>query len=214
MSTRGFFPQQGQMQMGRPPFQGPIMGSGQIGQQIPTRSGGLKGLISRFMPGSQGVSAGANPQGMIQGAAGATRASGALQGLTNPANISGMLGNVQKVLGMAQQVTPMVQQYGPLVKNLPAMIKIYRELKNGDTVSDDNDDIVETDVSDTKPSVETSEDNETNLQFEEKNVENNQPRKRSSNKSVSKLANEEVNTLPDNKNPSSTTSRSKPKLYI
>jgi YqfQ-like protein len=139
MNSRGFFPQQGQFPMGRQPFQGPVrgpnLGGRQFGAQMPVRGGGgLKGLLSRIIPGSQGAGGAAiNPQGIIQGATGASRATGALQGLANPANISGMLGNVQKVLGVAQQVTPMVQQYGPLVKNLPAMIQIYRELKNGDS---------------------------------------------------------------------------------
>lgn len=137
MNTRGFFPPQGQIPMGRQGMPGPGMGRGpQFGSMTPrgTGGGGLKGLISRFLPGSQGAAAG-NPQGFIGGAnavSNATRASGGLQGLMNPSNISGMLGNVQRVLGMAQQVTPMVQQYGPLVKNLPAMIKIYRELNSND----------------------------------------------------------------------------------
>lgn len=46
--------------------------------------------------------------------------------------ISGMLTNVQKMLGIAQNVMPMVQQYGPFVKNLPAMMKIWKELKATD----------------------------------------------------------------------------------
>jgi len=44
----------------------------------------------------------------------------------------GMLNNVQKMLGIAQNVMPMVQQYGPLIRNLPAMIRIFRELKPAD----------------------------------------------------------------------------------
>ncbi|MED4876273.1 VrrA/YqfQ family protein, partial [Anoxybacillus geothermalis] len=44
----------------------------------------------------------------------------------------GMLNNVQKMLGIAQNVVPMVQQYGPLIRNLPAMIRIFRELKPAD----------------------------------------------------------------------------------
>ncbi|EZP76177.1 hypothetical protein H839_12909 [Parageobacillus genomosp. 1] len=43
-----------------------------------------------------------------------------------------MLTNVQKMLGIAQNVMPMVQQYGPLIKNLPAMIRIWKELKPAD----------------------------------------------------------------------------------
>lgn len=43
-----------------------------------------------------------------------------------------MLTNVQKMLGIAQNVMPMVQQYGPLVRNLPAMMKIWKELKTTD----------------------------------------------------------------------------------
>jgi hypothetical protein len=68
----------------------------------------------------------------------ATGAAQGLQGIASPANLSSMLGNVQKVLGMAQQVTPMVQQYGPLVRNLPAMIKIYSELKSGGSAEGEN----------------------------------------------------------------------------
>jgi hypothetical protein len=44
----------------------------------------------------------------------------------------GLLTNVQKMVGVAQNVMPMVQQYGPLIKNLPAMIRIWRELKPAD----------------------------------------------------------------------------------
>ncbi|SFA38185.1 YqfQ-like protein [Parageobacillus thermantarcticus] len=44
----------------------------------------------------------------------------------------GMLTNAQKMLGIAQNVMPMVQQYGPLIKNLPAMIRIWKELKTTD----------------------------------------------------------------------------------
>ncbi|MBA2873507.1 YqfQ family protein [Thermaerobacillus caldiproteolyticus] len=43
--------------------------------------------------------------------------------------LGGILTNVQRMLGIAQNVVPMVQQYGPLVKNIPAMMKIWKELK-------------------------------------------------------------------------------------
>ncbi|MBS2969720.1 hypothetical protein J9317_13185 [Metabacillus sp. KIGAM252] len=102
-------------------------GFGGFGGQVPgaqqaagAGSGGIRGLLSRFMPsaGGAGNIAGAAQQG--------------ISGLANPSNITGMLGNVQKVLGMAQQVTPMVQQYGPLVRNLPAMIKIFSQMNSDD----------------------------------------------------------------------------------
>ncbi|MBB3906885.1 hypothetical protein B6A27_12790 [Anoxybacillus sp. UARK-01] len=66
---------------------------------------------------------------------------------TSGGGISGMLTNVQKMLGIAQNVVPMVQQYGPFVKNLPAMIKIFRELKP----TDDNS---ESETSDINPAKE------------------------------------------------------------
>ncbi|HZH63234.1 MAG TPA: VrrA/YqfQ family protein [Metabacillus sp.] len=151
MNTRGFFPPQGQIPMGQQGMRGPFMGRGpHLGSPMTPRGvggGGLKGILSRILPVSQGAAA-SNPQGFIGGAnavSNATRASGGLQGLMNPSNISGMLGNVQRVLSMAQQVTPMVQQYGPLVKNLPAMIKIYRELNSSS--SDDSDTTSEETVS-------------------------------------------------------------------
>ncbi|MRX71286.1 hypothetical protein GJU40_03755 [Bacillus lacus] len=117
-------------------------------QQAPVKTGGLKGMISKILPGggqnaanAAGGAARSLPGiggvpaiGGVQAAAGSAQG---ISGLMNPQNISGMLGNVQKVLGMAQQVTPMVQQYGPLVRNLPAMMKIYSELKN--TGSDSNE---------------------------------------------------------------------------
>ena len=206
MNSRGFFPGQGQMPMGRSPLRSPFMGGGQqFGSPMPTRgAGGLKGLISRFIPGSQGAAGVANTQGLISGVTGASRATsatgGVLQGLTNPANISGMLGNVQKVLGMAQQVTPMVQQYGPLVKNLPAMLKIYRELKNGDS-----DDTTTEDVKDEKSDVAVEE----------------QPKPRKKTKQSQSdidpeldASNPEAKTTKKGKKRSPTSSGSKPKMYI
>lgn len=150
MNSRGFFPPPTRQfpPMGGQPFGGSFMGGQQqfLSPQIAGKgAGGLKGILSRFLPGTQGV----------QGIAGAANATGGLQSLASPANLSSMLGNVQKVLGMAQQVTPMVQQYGPLVKNLPAMIKIYSELKNSN--SDD---------SSTEPNV-SNEDSPSVTNFEE-----------------------------------------------
>lgn len=114
--TRSFQPFGQQMGPFSSQFGPPGFGGQQFGQQAMGRGGGIKGILSRFLPG---------------GGQGAANAAQGLQGITNPANLSSMLGNVQKVLGMAQQVTPMIQQYGPLVRNLPAMIKIYSELKGG-----------------------------------------------------------------------------------
>jgi hypothetical protein len=114
--TRSFQPFRQQTGPFSSQFGPPGFGGQQFGQQAMGRGGGIKGILSRFLPG---------------GGQGAANAAQGLQGITNPANLSSMLGNVQKVLGMAQQVTPMVQQYGPLVRNLPAMIKIYSELKGG-----------------------------------------------------------------------------------
>jgi hypothetical protein len=208
MNSRGFFPQQGQMPMGRQhfqgPFQGPFMGGGQqFGPQMQSRGGGgLKGLLSRIMPGSQGAGA-INSQGFSQGATGASRATGALQGLANPSNISGMLGNVQRVLGMAQQVTPMVQQYGPLVKNLPAMIKIYRELKNSDSGDETSapDDTLETSTE--APTKETP------TQGKQK-----QKKQTSTNEPVTAATNTETTTSNQGKKRSATPKSSKPKMYI
>ncbi|AZB44907.1 spore coat protein [Bacillus sp. FJAT-42376] len=112
----------GQSGLGGPQGFGGINGfnGGQIPGAQQAAGGGIRGLLSRFMPsaGGAGNIAGAAQQGIT--------------GLANPSNITGMLGNVQKVLGMAQQVTPMVQQYGPLVRNLPAMIKMFSQLNSDD----------------------------------------------------------------------------------
>ncbi|WP_017755810.1 VrrA/YqfQ family protein [Calidifontibacillus oryziterrae] len=55
-------------------------------------------------------------------------------GLPNMVNgISGMLNNVQKTIGLVQQFGPLVQQYGPFIKNMPAMLKIMKELNSMDS---------------------------------------------------------------------------------
>ncbi len=205
MNTRGFFPPQGQFPMGRQGIPGPNMGRGpQFGASMTPRGaggGGLKGILSRILPGSQGAVN--NPQGFMGGVnavSNATRASGGLQGLMNPSNISGMLGNVQKVLGMAQQVTPMVQQYGPLVKNLPAMYKIYRELNS----SNDSDTASEETVSpSTEEAAETSQP-----------IQEQTSTKRSTRPKVKEDIQESDEPAPTHKRRKPTTKSSQPKMYI
>ncbi|MCH1624957.1 YqfQ family protein [Fredinandcohnia quinoae] len=137
-----------------PPMNHPSMFSHPFGgypQQVMQPRRGLGGLIKRLLPGagrtnpmqgmqgfqgfpglqgfngfqgSQGLQGLANPS-TFQGITSST-----LRSLANPANLSSIMGNVQKTLKMAETVVPMVQQYGPLVKNLPAMWKIYNELKS------------------------------------------------------------------------------------
>lgn len=70
-----------------------------------------------------------------QAAASTASTGGFLQSLINPANLTGMLNNTQKVLQAAESITPLVQEYGPLVKNIPAMWKLYRGMKNIDDTS-------------------------------------------------------------------------------
>ncbi|WP_273129880.1 VrrA/YqfQ family protein [Bacillus weihaiensis] len=205
MNARGFLPQQGNLPLGRQPFQG-MYPNQQFGPQVASRdAGGLRGLLSRIIPGgSQGVGGAVNPQG-IQGAAnavaGASRASGGIQGLMNPSNISGMLGNVQKVLGMAQQVTPMVQQYGPLVKNLPAMVKLYREIKNTDTDSDES----------SPSNVDVTNESEP-LQFSQEEAKQTETKTVSKNE-LSKKGNDVVQQQPK-KQVNNRARTSQPKMYI
>jgi len=209
MNPRGFFPPQGQIPMGQQGVPGPFMGRGpQFGAPMTPRGaggGGLKGILSRILPGSQGAAT-SNPQGFIGGVnavSNATRASGGLQGLMNPSNISGMLGNVQRVLGMAQQVTPMVQQYGPLVKNLPAMIKIYRELNSS---SDDSDTTPEEAVSTSNEEVAAkSEHNKTQVT---KKVKSTRPMKKE------ELQDHDATTPTMSKKRKPSTKSSQPKMYI
>lgn len=47
----------------------------------------------------------------------------------NPQNISQFLKQTRQVLHAAQQITPMIQQYGSLIRNLPALFKLYRDMK-------------------------------------------------------------------------------------
>ncbi len=50
---------------------------------------------------------------------------GFLQNLTNPAALSTMLDNTQKVLQAAESIGPMVQQYGPMLKSIPSVWKFF-----------------------------------------------------------------------------------------
>ncbi|MED4566099.1 VrrA/YqfQ family protein, partial [Bacillus atrophaeus] len=124
------------MMGGRPPaMRQPSFSGQQQGFQPPRQSfpqqpgiesrnglgGGLKGMLSKFLPGAGGTGAPGAAAGGGSGLQG-------IQNLANPASLSSMLGNVQKVRGMAQQVTPMIQHYGPVVRNLPAMRKRYSQV--------------------------------------------------------------------------------------
>ncbi|WP_226680115.1 YqfQ family protein [Sutcliffiella horikoshii] len=100
--------------------------------------GGGGGLLAKLF-GRTGARSIGNMGGLGQlantgagGGLGQLANAGTLQQLINPNNLTGMLGNVQKALKMAEGVMPMVQQYGPLVRNMPAMYKLYNELKNVD----------------------------------------------------------------------------------
>jgi hypothetical protein len=88
---------------------------------------GLGGFLARLF--SRGPAMPPTPSGFMMptlqnAAAGASASTGG--------GFTGMLTNIQKMLGVAQNVVPMVQQYGPLVKNLPAMMKMWKELKATD----------------------------------------------------------------------------------
>lgn len=135
------------------PFRGPFGFPG----RAPAPKQGLGGLLQRFFSKPSGMQGLANPGALSQ------MNPSSLQGMMNPTNLSSMMANVQKALGMAESVMPMVQQYGPLVKNIPAMLKIYSELKNGDSseteAATENikiDDTVEAKPKRTKKSAEPS----------------------------------------------------------
>ncbi|MGD7051825.1 VrrA/YqfQ family protein [Sutcliffiella horikoshii] len=122
----------------------PFMGGAGRGMGLGGNSGGGGGggLLAKLF-GRTGARSIGNMGGLGQlantgagGGLGQLANAGTLQQLINPNNLTGMLGNVQKALKMAEGVMPMVQQYGPLVRNVPAMLKLYNELKN---VDDDDD---------------------------------------------------------------------------
>ncbi|WP_262372479.1 YqfQ family protein [Sutcliffiella horikoshii] len=123
---------------------------------------------------------------------------GTLQQLINPNNLTGMLGNVQKALKMAEGVVPMVQQYGPLVRNMPAMLKLYNELKN---VDDDDD---------------TDNDNELTDEAKTEDVESESASasaaKSNTKKKVKKAKKKPTSTEPEEKEKPAGSSA--PKLYI
>ncbi|WP_078379676.1 VrrA/YqfQ family protein [Sutcliffiella halmapala] len=124
---------------------GAFMGGGNFGgANFGGTNGGGGGLLAKLL-GRTGARSIGNMGGLGQlantgGGLGQLASSGALQQLANPSNLTGMLTNVQKALKMAESVMPMVQQYGPLVRNVPAMLKLYSELKNVDTSDDEDED--------------------------------------------------------------------------
>jgi len=93
---------------------------------LPPRPGGIGGLLARLF--SRGQTTSPPYFGMSMPT---------MQSATNTMNLGNSLSNVltsvQKTLGVVQQVTPIVQQYGPLVKNLPAMLKLFKELEPADS---------------------------------------------------------------------------------
>lgn len=117
------------------------------------------------------------------------RAASAGAGTNAGGGFLGMLTNAQKMLGIAQNVMPMVQQYGPLIKNLPAMIRIWKELKT------------------TNPEENGAEEN-----GEEKNIQENKKKAPSSAKkrTVPKAKTDENKRSSSAKTPRPST----PKLYI
>ncbi|WP_404428739.1 VrrA/YqfQ family protein [Sutcliffiella horikoshii] len=132
----------------------PFMGGAGRGMSLGGNSGGGGGGLLAKLFGRTGARSIGNMGGLGQlantgagGGLGQLANAGTLQQLINPNNLTGMLGNVQKALKMAEGVIPMVQQYGPLVRNMPAMLKLYNELKN---VDDDD----ETDNESTEESTE------------------------------------------------------------
>lgn len=78
------------------------------------------------LPSSSARNAAAASQAVSAGSSGG----GFLQSLANPATLSTMLNNTQRVLQTAESFGPLVQQYGPLVKNIPAMWKLYKGLSD------------------------------------------------------------------------------------
>ncbi|MGZ0086415.1 VrrA/YqfQ family protein [Caldibacillus thermoamylovorans] len=94
----------------------------------PLRPNGPGNLLTRLFSRAQTPTVSSSLWGLptLPGAAPTAAATNTGGGLI------GMLNNVQKMLGIAQNVMPMVQQYGPLIRNLPAMIRIFRELKPAD----------------------------------------------------------------------------------
>jgi hypothetical protein len=104
-----------------PPSSFPVM-------RTPFPRPGFGGFLSRLFSRGQPI---ASPSPWITPVM-RNAAASAGAGANTGGGFLGMLTNVQKMLGIAQNVMPMVQQYGPLIKNLPAMIRIWKELKPAD----------------------------------------------------------------------------------
>lgn len=132
------------------PPQGPMMFRGQNFNEAPPQE--KKGFLSKLfrnsnkqqpMPTAQTLfslppnstrGAGSGVAAAATQAAATTAASGGiLQSLVNPANITSMLNNTQRVLQAAESIGPLVQQYGPFVKNIPSMWKLVQGMKTTDT---------------------------------------------------------------------------------
>ncbi|MFS0655287.1 VrrA/YqfQ family protein [Bacillus sp. 179-C3.3 HS] len=158
---------------------------------------GIKGMLAKFLPGAGGA-------GISGGGAGAGLQG--IQSFANPATLSSMLGNVQKVLGVAQQFTPMIQQYGPLVRNLPAMIKLYSQLGSADDDAETND-----------ADADSNETNEETVKEHEETAIDDEPKEKD--KQEDNLINEEKDhsdpsTSSPEETPKKKSGRSVPKLYV
>ncbi|NLP49122.1 VrrA/YqfQ family protein [Bacillus sp. RO1] len=175
-----------------------FMGGAGRGMGLGGNSGGGGGGLLAKLFGRTGARSIGNMGGLGQlantgagGGLGQLANAGTLQQLINPNNLTGMLGNVQKALKMAEGVMPMVQQYGPLVRNMPAMLKLYNELKN---VDDDDD----------------NTDNESTEEAKPEDVESESAEISNTKKKVKKAKTKPTSTEPEEK----PAGGSAPKLYI
>lgn len=132
------------------PPQAPMMFRGQNVNEAPPQE--KKGLLSKLfrnsnkrqppptaqtlfsLPPSSARGVGSGVTTAATQAAATTAASGGiLQSLVNPANLTTMLNNTQRVLQAAESIGPLVQQYGPFVKNIPSMWKLVQGMTTTDT---------------------------------------------------------------------------------
>ncbi|WP_180994118.1 VrrA/YqfQ family protein [Bacillus sp. Marseille-P3661] len=138
------------------PYQRPYLPPTQHLTRLPmgpmnNQPSGLGGLLSKILGGratssfNGGPGMGfppANMPGMFgmgsQSGVGAQGITGMLRNsFSSAGGITGMLDNVQRVMGVAQQFGPMIQQYGPFIKNMPAMLKIMKELNSSESDSEE-----------------------------------------------------------------------------
>lgn len=134
----------------------------------------------------------------------------ATQAVSQPSQLMGMIGHLQKAIQTANRVVPMVQQYGPMVRNIPSMFKMMKAFKtiNATDSSENADTATNAEAKDTEAE-KSNDKGKMGTSSKEPKATNSQSH--GAKKSVKINSS---HTTKSTRNSSDTYKQSKPKMYV